>query len=514
MARQRPGNYITKPTHVKTGPAPFVPTKPQTILQQRVKRLLEKAKVESAVDLAYWSEYKGALNEDQESIDKVNLYRATGMQRLADIANSKPVLEANYLRQKVAYDKRKTLYNEAVNKNKARMEAYLDRLSKVANVSNFTPTQPKEKPYIDHVVTEVWPDEMHGFRRIKKGVHEGQGIYQTEQGFRYMMGGKPTKKKVTLANGKTATVYDSHLGIPLGYHGAVPMAELVDDKGSAEQLIDKVFDGKHKTYSVEMRSGHILALEYSAYFQLLKVTFWNEAEVVYFRVPSGVFGELYHLAKSGAVRIDQKGKERHMVGIRFWDLVRVRGTITGSRYRYTYYKEGDPTAGRTGSERGRPKIYMEDGITPKYTKMNVAGMEGRTPHAANVFRNRAEIARKAGDFDKANMWEEKAKQAEAEFIVKAKPRYIETSKLEDERVPTTTSATKTMTAAPQQLARTENESDAFTAIDLDDMMEYTPVSAKIKDFYDKMSPDDYKELFNMLQHENLIDSDAVFAEEN
>lgn len=102
------------------------------------------------------------------------------------------------------------------------------------------------------------------------------------------------------------------------------------------------FDSGSPRHIMTEARGHISALRYNARRQLLVVDFNGYANntagatVCFFRVPTGVAGELYSLFNSGAKRSDGK----HMVGVRFWDLIRIRGTLHGSHYRYEYTDGG------------------------------------------------------------------------------------------------------------------------------------------------------------------------------
>lgn len=169
----------------------------------------------------------------------------------------------------------------------------------------------------------------------------------------------PDKKTIHLADGTTATVIDSHLGVPLGfsqmfgYNGPADTAAEVINKKEMTSLeyAERAFDGKHKTKQHD-GCGHITHIEYSAYFQLLKVTFARGDVVVYYRVPSTVAGELLHFAETKQTSTNTfDGSERHVLGIRFWDLVRIRGTKHGSRYRFEYLEQ---VAGSGNSPTGRP----------------------------------------------------------------------------------------------------------------------------------------------------------------
>jgi hypothetical protein len=100
-------------------------------------------------------------------------------------------------------------------------------------------------------------------------------------------------------------------------------------------------------------------MEYSAYYQLLKVHFVKgDAIVVYFRIPTAVFGELYHLAQSKVETSNTvDGTVRHMLGVKFWDLVRIRGTLHGSRYRFEYVQDYTPTGDLPGRRPGWSHKY-------------------------------------------------------------------------------------------------------------------------------------------------------------
>lgn len=87
--------------------------------------------------------------------------------------------------------------------------------------------------------------------------------------------------------------------------------------------------------------GHILNMIYNSRRQVLFVDFESDnATVAYFRVPVSLFAELrnYAISDSGRVEMLKNGKRifRHILGIEFWNLIRIRGTRTGGRYKYEY----------------------------------------------------------------------------------------------------------------------------------------------------------------------------------
>lgn len=240
-----------------------------------------------------------------------------------------------------------------------------------------------------------WSDDYEGFRRLSKAKLK-KGGYEHIPGRGYVKGRElPHKKKVTLSDGSTVEVYESNLGIPIGYHGPAPDTDLdkyLDKHGQLHEedvglFISKVFDGKHKVYKVTMEeSSHIRVLEYSAYYQLLKVTFWNGSTVVYFRVPSTVSGELYHLGQSNAMSNNSfDGSRRHVIGIRFWDLVRIRGTLTGSRYKFKYVAGGDRSLSGVDAVLRRRKSGRRYDTDSKYVKVDV---ERAKDEHTGIFRKR------------------------------------------------------------------------------------------------------------------------------
>lgn len=119
--------------------------------------------------------------------------------------------------------------------------------------------------------------------------------------------------------------------------------------------------------------GHIAKLEYSSAKSLLRVEFANNAVnnavVVYTRVPSSVAEELLYLFRSGNTQYSPLRKEhfeRHVVGIRFWSLVRVRHTIHQTRFPFTYETMGANTYVKTSN---RPVSN-----TPKTKKKAVSAL--------------------------------------------------------------------------------------------------------------------------------------------
>ncbi len=89
--------------------------------------------------------------------------------------------------------------------------------------------------------------------------------------------------------------------------------------------------------------GHIVELWYSYTHFVFKVKFESGDVCVFFGVPHEIATELLNFArdktpaegrvyKTGA----KKGQQVHLLGVRFWDLIRIRGSHTGARFKFEY----------------------------------------------------------------------------------------------------------------------------------------------------------------------------------
>ena len=115
---------------------------------------------------------------------------------------------------------------------------------------------------------------------------------------------------------------------------------------SVEKYVADAFGSSADVKVVEPRAtggdtGHIIKLEYAVMYKILRVTFKKPSKggqvVAYMNVPNPVAGELLYLAESNQTQISAtSGTLRHVLGMRFWDLIRIRGTIHGSRYPFEY----------------------------------------------------------------------------------------------------------------------------------------------------------------------------------
>lgn len=126
-----------------------------------------------------------------------------------------------------------------------------------------------------------------------------------------------------------------------------------------EDMIDYIEKGfaKNAKFQAVKGVGHIALLEYNAYRQLLRVTFRvGNSVCVFFRVPKTVFGELYSLCDERKIDGSRRSDHNHLLGIRFWDLVRIRGTCHGAKYKFVYTRDA-MLSDDVDETTGRPKIW-------------------------------------------------------------------------------------------------------------------------------------------------------------
>ena len=108
-------------------------------------------------------------------------------------------------------------------------------------------------------------------------------------------------------------------------------------------VAQKAFDPENPTHGEVISQkgcGHISQVEYAQKEHILRITFTNNGAIcLFFDVPTAVAGELIHLAKSKRTRHDG----RHILGVRFWDYIRIRGTQHGAKYPFEYESHGSGT---------------------------------------------------------------------------------------------------------------------------------------------------------------------------
>lgn len=152
-----------------------------------------------------------------------------------------------------------------------------------------------------------------------------------------------------------------------------------DYEPSADKRTKHVYDnellGSSESTDFEVEGcGHIKFLEYKSYNGkfFLRVTFWDDKACVYINVPTAVAGQLKYLAESKNETYSAVGNgKRHVLGMRFWDLIRVRGTIHGSRYSFRYSDAPDKAKGVYAKGSSEPDFSSGKYVfVPKSTKDN------------------------------------------------------------------------------------------------------------------------------------------------
>lgn len=121
-------------------------------------------------------------------------------------------------------------------------------------------------------------------------------------------------------------------------------------------------ENKDKIHSATAKTGgHISKIEYDELELLMRVTFEDGTICIFDKIPHTVAGTLLHAmeqdTKAGYYDIDtygwsKAGKEKHLVGVLFWDYVRIRGRRHGAKYPFEYEKHASYRAS------GSNKRYM------------------------------------------------------------------------------------------------------------------------------------------------------------
>lgn len=154
-----------------------------------------------------------------------------------------------------------------------------------------------------------------------------------------------SKTTVVGVHGEQITVYDTgdNFSDYIGFHATG--TDSVRDNVLAAMEVAFNDDPNISGYvaAAEAKEGHIAKVEWSQGAKgskmgpMLRVTFRDGTICIFGNVPSSVAGVLLSLARSGATR--GTGKHNHLLGIQFWDLVRIRGQRHGARYPFEYVKK-------------------------------------------------------------------------------------------------------------------------------------------------------------------------------
>lgn len=145
--------------------------------------------------------------------------------------------------------------------------------------------------------------------------------------------------KLTGLNGEEIETYVSK-----GYKDSIGFSaqSSKDAAAYASNALDSDKPDHGPIFDVQVKEGHIKRVEYASREQVMRVTFWNNAQVIYFRVPTTVAGMLKSFAENNFVHHPDKktGEPRHILGVVFWNLIRIRGQQHGSHYPFQYEKHG------------------------------------------------------------------------------------------------------------------------------------------------------------------------------
>lgn len=148
---------------------------------------------------------------------------------------------------------------------------------------------------------------------------------------------KAQKAKTVSAN-EVPNVLSDHYKSVLNKDGS--LKQIFKDVRSPGDFIDFGFSEKQQKNitSVDCQGGHIKSIAYNPGYKLMKVLFTKRGdEVVFFDLPANVASTLMYLGANGTMAPpDKNGRERHAVGVEFWNLVRIRGTLHGTRYQFAY----------------------------------------------------------------------------------------------------------------------------------------------------------------------------------
>jgi len=185
---------------------------------------------------------------------------------------------------------------------------------------------------------------------------------------------KPEKVEYHLADGRKVILNKYNANNTIGFHAH----EDAYDNDELFAFTMNAFNTKKGTASsvIEQEGcGHIAKLRYAEREQLLWVEFTNNRSVcIFYRVPSCVAGELIYHAKTGNMMTSpSNGEQRHVLGIEFWNLVRIRGQQHGARYPFEYLRHGNYQLTQSNK---RYKVTLSDKnmkyiLGPRYYTMNL-----------------------------------------------------------------------------------------------------------------------------------------------
>lgn len=344
------------------------------------------------------------LKADYDMLSDAKAYSARG-QALANTFNE-AISTLNELNQKTKAIMADNRVKRARIKQGYNVEGLLDEKgdmlpligTKLAAYKELTNTAKKQRELVNAAKLDVQEarEALHAHFGKNKGSVSAYEKLQSD--LYHLLGidnyGNKFKEKKQLADMADALDYAYEYNLLQHDNYKKKLEDLRDGKLNVVDYINDAFNDKDFVYKVDCPEGHISKLEYSLlaggdYGGLLKVTFRNRGDaVIFFDVPPNVagylirLGETMALAPSQYIKVsssDGRVKTRHMLGVEFWNLVRIRkqdgGDIHSTRYAFAYAT--DNRSMRTYAIPGRPpsgkytKIYTADNdFSIKHTNMS------------------------------------------------------------------------------------------------------------------------------------------------
>ena len=189
-----------------------------------------------------------------------------------------------------------------------------------------------------------------------------------------------------------------------------------EDIRSLADLCNWSFDRPSSDYrSFGCHAGHIERVDYHNSSKIMRVKFRSGGgeTACYFYVPAQVYATLQNLSFGMPTRIGKDGKPRHLVGIYFWDLIRVRGTVHGNRYECCYVSSGDGgglAKAAVSNEQDAARI-LEDNAARKMGIASNLDKDGQPKASSLVADSAREDAAMAAEIYKRG----KSKEAQSSF---------------------------------------------------------------------------------------------------
>jgi hypothetical protein len=209
-----------------------------------------------------------------------------------------------------------------------------------------------------------------GITREKGGKRRGSTGYYATGGFSVISPDqytdnptKPEMVEIRLYNGRKSYVPIGDVEQFIGFN-KIETAYVPEEMAAEYEKAFRAQSGRGRYYGIGSflgedkgtgsPCGHIAGIRYNPSMQIMEVAFGGNASsrpdtVTFFRIPKDIYGELENHYNSGAMSLGVDGTQRHLCGIRFWDLVRIRGQRTGARYPFTYTTGGMNTGAQASS---------------------------------------------------------------------------------------------------------------------------------------------------------------------